>query len=108
MFRLYRAADRRLLAFDRSCSVFWWVSAAVKKTPIEQAIAAQTDRRLRYDQKMREAGNRKVTLWVPEPLAEPLREAMKAITNGDGGDIRKEFSEAVLALAACYRIGRPL
>lgn len=42
-----------------------------KRTPLEKAIAEQTDRRRKHDAKMERQGLKRTTFWVrPEALAE--------------------------------------
>lgn len=53
-----------------------------KKLPIEQYLADNsTDRRAVYARNMRERGNRKVTYWVPDSLAEDMRQLAAALVH---------------------------
>jgi hypothetical protein len=54
-----------------------------KRTPIEQAIAEQTDRRVIYERKMREGGNRRVTMWVPSSVWPELQELCSCLVHSD-------------------------
>lgn len=45
----------------------------LKKTPLERAIAQQTDRRARYDQRMIDAGFKRMIVWAPEQYLPDLR-----------------------------------
>lgn len=58
----------------------------MKKTPLELAIAEQSDRRLRYDKRMRENGNTRITLWSPDGSAADVRELARLLTDGVGAD----------------------
>jgi hypothetical protein len=53
-------------------------------TPLERAIAAKLDRRAKYDQKKRDAGLVKVSLWVRADCADALKAAAKVANAWDG------------------------
>lgn len=74
-------------------------------TPLEQAIAVTTDRRLRYDEKMKKAGNRKLTVWVPEANADLMRQLAKALCD----TVEPEAVNAAIGEALTVAsVGRPL
>lgn len=54
------------------------------RSPLEEAIAARKDRRVRYEMKMKAEGFQKVTLWVPGDCVDPIRELVRLLgaTNG--------------------------
>ncbi|WP_162792387.1 hypothetical protein [Novosphingobium sp. P6W] len=54
-----------------------------KRTPIEQAIAEQTDRRAVYVRRMREKGNRQIACWVPVSAAEEFKDLAGALIHCD-------------------------
>jgi hypothetical protein len=55
-----------------------------KLTPIERHIAGQPiDRRRRWDQRMADAGFRRVNLWVPAEYVELLKELKDRLLAGD-------------------------
>lgn len=58
----------------------------VRKTPLELAIAEQSDRRLRYDKRMRESGRTRMTLWSPDDSAADVRELARLLVEGVGAD----------------------
>lgn len=55
----------------------------LKATPLERAIAVQKDRRVRYDQRMRDGGHKRLTLWCPEPFEDDVRELVKMLAGAD-------------------------
>lgn len=57
----------------------------MSKSPIEQHIAEQTDRRARYERAQREAGFRRTTLWVKEDCIDDVRTVIRILnaTNGN-------------------------
>lgn len=58
-----------------------------KRTPIEQAIAEQTDRRAVYVRKMREKGNRQIACWVPTTFAEEFKDLAGALIHCENPDV---------------------
>lgn len=52
------------------------------KTPLEQAIAEQTDRRARYDAKMRKAGFVRLSIWCPASAVDEVKALIKARSDG--------------------------
>lgn len=46
----------------------------IRRTPLELAIATKTERNSRYEQKLRELGMVKVTVWCSPELGERIRE----------------------------------
>lgn len=70
----------------------------MRKTPLEQAIANQTDRRLRYDERLREKGFKKTSLWVHPAILDDLRIIARASVASDGDTVRQlrlDLSNAV-------------
>lgn len=74
----------------------------VKLTPLERAIVATKDRRVRYDDRMRWAGNLKLTLWCPETVSAELRELARALValGTRAGPIGAEVRELAAKAAA--------
>jgi len=67
------------------------------KTPLEQYIAETGgDRRATYERNMREKGNRKLTVWVPNDVAVEVRALCSALVHCDDA---KLFTSAVRDLA---------
>jgi hypothetical protein len=64
-----------------------------KRTPLEQAIAVQSDRRARYEAKMRARGFRRTTVWLRVEDLDAFQEVVR-IKNGGEGDLA----------AACARL----
>ncbi len=54
-----------------------------KRTPLEEAIAQQTDKRARYDARQREKGFVKTSLWVRKEYLLDLK-VYVALLNRDG------------------------
>lgn len=54
------------------------------RSPLEEAIAAKKDRRVRYESKMKREGFKKITLWVPVDCLDLVRELVRLLgaTNG--------------------------
>lgn len=54
------------------------------RTPIEQEIHEQTDRRAKYDKAQREAGLKRMTVWCPIDCESDIRLLLKLLgaTNG--------------------------
>lgn len=50
-----------------------------KRTPLEQAIAEQTDKRARYDARLRQQGFKRTTIWVREDRLDQLKELVKSL-----------------------------
>lgn len=50
---------------------------ALRRTPLEAAIAAQTDRQAAYEKRQRDAGLTKTCVWVPIADADALKEAAR-------------------------------
>lgn len=61
-----------------------------RRTPEEQAIAEQTDRRPRYERRMREQGFHKTSFWVRADCVEEVKALVK-ILNASGGLYRKDL-----------------
>ena len=66
----------------------------VKRSPLEQAIAEKTDRRVRYERSMREQGFRKTSLWIKEDCIDDVRTAVR-ILNDCNGDHRKALQALI-------------
>lgn len=45
-----------------------------RRTPLEVAIAQQTDRQAQYEKRKREAGLTKACVWVPSECVQQLKE----------------------------------
>jgi len=45
----------------------------MRRTPLEAAIASQTDRKVRYEAKRRKTGEVRVAVWVPASKTEDLK-----------------------------------
>lgn len=74
-----------------------------EQLPMLAHIAEQKDRRLRYDGRMRKAGNRKLTLWCPDAAAADIRAIAGALIElgPDGVSIAAELAR--LAATAAER-----
>lgn len=59
-----------------------------KRTPLEEAIACQKDRRARYDAKMRKAGFKRTTIWVREDQLEAVKSFVAKVNDAlrEGGE----------------------
>lgn len=55
-----------------------------KRSPLEQAIAERTDRRVRYDASMREQGFTRTTIWVREDCLAGVRELVRVLNDAEG------------------------
>lgn len=64
-----------------------------KRSPLEQAIAEKTDRRVRYEAEKRRMGFKKTTIWVREEVLPDVQSLVKAI-NETEGDVRGIIREA--------------
>lgn len=63
-----------------------------KLTPIERAIAGEPeDRRRRWDQRMAEAGYKRVNLWVPEERVALLKELKSQLLDEADFDALLDF-----------------
>lgn len=59
----------------------------MKMTPIERAIAGEpSDRRRRWDQRMIDAGYKRVNLWVPEQHVPILKELKDQLSHASAED----------------------
>ena len=71
-----------------------------KLTPLESAIADQTDRRRSYEKRRRDAGECKVTVWVPSEHAEALKRVARLLCDSDSvahGAVLDAFKESASA-----------
>lgn len=69
----------------------------MKKTPLERAIAAQTNRKARYEQAQRDAGNMRVCVWVPEHLAPTFRRIAE-----EARQLQPETGQKLLEIVAIW------
>lgn len=67
-----------------------------KRTPIEQAIAESSDRRAKYEAKMRADGFAKTSLWVPIDCLSDIRLLCKLL-GATNGQYRRGLSLLVAA-----------
>lgn len=51
-----------------------------RRTPLEVAIAQQTDRQAQYEKRKRQAGFTKTCVWVPDDRVEELKAIARAWT----------------------------
>ena len=51
-----------------------------RRTPLEVAIAQQTDRQAQYEQRKRKAGYTKACVWVPSERVDELKALARAWT----------------------------
>jgi hypothetical protein len=79
-------------------------SAPVKKTPLEMAIAEKSDRRLRYDKRMREGGNTRLTLWSPDAAASDVRELGRLLMDGIGAEQLRDLLVSLRSEAQAKRL----
>lgn len=54
-----------------------------RRTPLEVAIAKQTEKNARYEAKRREAGLVRVSVWVPEGRKADLHELARQMRDGE-------------------------
>lgn len=50
-----------------------------KRTPLEQAIAEQTNPRARYDRRMADAGYHRTTIWVRKDRLDEVKAFIKKV-----------------------------
>lgn len=65
-----------------------------RRTPLEVAIARQTEKQARYEGKLRDAGLTKVCVWVPTDFAAELKEIARA---------KREETEQAARLSASFK-----
>lgn len=75
------------------------------KTPLEQSVAVQSGRRPRYDEKMRKAGNRKLTVWASETNAAVVRQLCRALCETASPEEANMLISDAISMA---RLGIPL
>lgn len=63
-----------------------------KLTPLESAIADQTDRRRSYEKRRREAGHRKMTVWCPGDYCDHIKLICKALSEIDDPVMREAIA----------------
>ena len=65
-----------------------------KRTPLEEAIATRTDKRARYEAKMRAEGFKKTVLWLPVDCEGDIRQLVKLL-GATNGELRRRLAVLV-------------
>lgn len=66
-----------------------------KRTPLEQAIAEKTDRRIRYESSMKDKGLKKTTMWSREDTLSAIQTLNRLMAGEKGDEIASRFREFV-------------
>lgn len=72
-------------------------SAIRKRTPLEQAIAEQTDPRIRWDAKKREEGFKRTTMMVRTEAIPEVKAVVRLLNRGEG-DVQSRLRDLVAQL----------